>query len=303
MHRDRKILLAYAGLLLVMLLWAGNSIVGRAVRDDIPPFTLGLGRWVGSALILAPFALRAAWADRHAMLRAWRWMLLFGIVGVAGFNGFLYTALHNTTASNGLLLQALTAPLVLLFDRVFFAVRAASVQLAGMLLSTLGVMLVVFRADLQALFTVQFGRGDVLILCGVTAWALYTSLLRKRPPVAQSGFLLVCFMIAAVVMVPLAATEAEEIRAIEWQPHIFAAFLYVALGPSVIAYYLYNVGVAVLGPFRSGQLLNLMPLFGAGLAALLLDERLHGYHFVGMAFIAGGIALGARKGRSGDVKG
>lgn len=294
MTRDRKIALAYAGLFLVMLLWAGNSIVGRAMRDEIPPFTLALGRWVGSALIIAPFALRAAWADRREMLRAWRLMLFFGLVGIAGFNAFLYTALHSTTASNGLLLQALVAPLVLLFDRLFFAVRAGFVQAAGMLLSALGVALVVFRADLEVLLGARFGIGDVLILCGVSVWALYTSLLRLRPPVAQSGFLFVCFLIAASAMVPFAAMEADAIRAITWQPSVFLAFVYVALCPSAIAYYLYNVGVAILGPFKAGQLLNLMPLFGAGLAALLLGEPLHGYHFAGMLLIGAGILVVAR---------
>lgn len=296
MTRDRRILTAYLGLCLVMLLWAGNSIVGRAVRDDIPPFTLALGRWVGASLLLFPLAARAFWAERRQVLAGWKWLVFLGLVGVAGFNGFLYTGLHNTTAANGLLLQALTPPFVLLLDRIFFGVRSRAAQLAGMALSTIGVLLVVFRADLHALRNIHFGTGDALILCGVFAWAVYTSFLRKRPAVSQQTFLLATFVIAAVAMLPFAVAEADAIRAIRWTPAVWAAFAYVALGPSLIAYYLYNVGVAVLGPARAGQLLNLMPLFGAGLAALLLAEPLYGYHFVGMALIAGGIALGTRNG-------
>ena len=113
------------------MLWSGNAIVGRAVRDDIPPLFLALVRWTGALAILLPFAVRRLLADRTKLLANWKIVLLLGLTGVASFNALIYTGLHYTTASNSMLLQAAIPPLVLLADRVIFGVRSRAVQIAG----------------------------------------------------------------------------------------------------------------------------------------------------------------------------
>lgn len=284
---------AYAMLVLVMLLWAGNSIVGRAVRDSIPPFTLAFVRWTGALLVLLPFAWRGLVRDAAGIKAGWRSLLLLGIVGVAAFNGFLYWGLHYTTATNGLLLQAAIPALVLLCNLLFFRDRATLGQIFGVILSTTGVILVVIKADLHILATLRLGFGDMLILCGVVAWAIYTSLLRIRPPIGPASFVFMTFLIAALAMLPLAIGEGQEIARMELRPGVLAAFAYVALLPSLVAYFLFNVAVDEIGAARAGQTIGLMPLFGAVLAALLLGEPLHGYHLAGMLLIFLGIAITA----------
>jgi drug/metabolite transporter (DMT)-like permease len=101
------------------------------------------------------------------------------------------------------------------------------------------------------------------------------------------------FLIGAVVMAPLAAWEAAQGLTVAWRPKVLAAFLYVGIFPSVLAYFIYNAATVQLGAARAGQAITLMPLFGALLSALLLGERLEGYHFFGMALILAGIVLSA----------
>lgn len=293
MTRPRPQTTAYCMLALVMLLWAGNSITGRAVRDDIPPLFLALLRWTGALLVILPFAARHVLADRIVIARHWPVILLLGLLGVAAFNGFLYSGLRYTTASNGMLLQAAIPALVLLVDFLVFRARAALGAILGVALSTLGVVVIVFQGKLGALSQVAFNRGDALILCGVVAWAFYTSLLRLRPKLHAQSFLAVTFTIGVLAMAPLAAMEWHEIAAMDWTPRVFAAVVYVALLPSVVAYALFNAAVATLGPASAGQAITLMPLFGALLAALILGEQLHGHHFAGMALILGGIVTSA----------
>jgi len=284
---------AYLMLVVVMLLWAGNSIVGRAIRDDIPPLFLALLRWTGALLVIAPFAARHLAQDRGAIVRNWPVILLLGLLGVAAFNGFLYSGLRYTTASNGMLLQAAIPALVLLVDFLVFGTRAGAGAIFGVALSTLGIVVIVFQGRPGALSQVAFNRGDALILCGVVAWAFYTSLLRLRPKLHIQSFLAVTFAIGMLAMLPLAATEWREIAVVSWTPRVFAAVLYVALLPSVLAYALFNTAVATLGPASAGQAITLTPLFGALLAALTLGEQLHAHHFAGMALILGGILVTA----------
>lgn len=288
---------AYAMLGIVMLLWAGNSIVGRAVRNDIPPFTLTFVRWTGAVLVLLPFAARHLIAERRAIIAAWRPILLLAATGVIAFNALLYTALHHTTATNGLLIQAAIPAFVLLFDRVAFGARPATAAMAGVAVSMIGVATIVFRGDLHAIGSFRFATGDLLVLAAVVAWAIYTISLRLRPAIHPLSLLAATFMIGAVAMLPLALTEWPRVVAIDWRPGIIAAFAYVAVLPSVVAFFLYNAAVDALGPARPGQAITLMPLFGALLAAPLLGEDLHGYHLAGMGLILSGILVTALLGQ------
>lgn len=291
--RRRTALYSYATLAAVMLFWSGNFIVGRAVQGAIPPFTLALVRWMGAALILAPFAWKHVRADRALLTAQWRVVLLLGLVGVAAFNGFVYAGLHHTTATNGLLLQAAIPALVLLFDRLLFGQRSAVAQVAAVLLSIAGVILIVLHGDPLAILSIGLNLGDLLVLCGVVSWAAYTSLLKLRPASHPLSFLLVAFLIGIAAMAPLAVLEWLHGARVHWSWGTVGAFAYVALLPSLAAYILYNAAVQDLGAGPAGQTITLMPLFGAFLAAGLLGEKLHAYHLTGMTLILGGILLGA----------
>jgi drug/metabolite transporter (DMT)-like permease len=276
-----------------MLLWSGNAIVGRAVRDDVPPFTLAFIRWLGALLIVLPFAWRHVVRDRAALLRHWKIVLALGLIGVATFNGLLYSGLRHTTATNAMLLQAAIPALVLLFDRTIFGLRSTLLQGLGVIVSTLGVLAIITQGRPEALLGLHFGIGEIFVLTAVVAWSLYTSMLKLRPEIHPLSFLIATFTIAAVAMAPLAVHECQQGQTIVWSSLAFGSLAYVALFPSAIAYGLYNKAVADVGAAKAGQAITLMPLLGALLAAALLDEVLLEFHFVGMALILVGIVISA----------
>jgi drug/metabolite transporter (DMT)-like permease len=293
MLADRHQARAFALLGLVMLLWAGNAIVGRAVRDDVGPFTLAFVRWAGACLVLAPFALRPLVREWQAILRGWKEIVLLGLLGVAAFNALLYSGLQYTTAANSLLLQAAIPPAVMLFDRLFFAERSSTWQSVGVTGSVFGVAVIVFEGDPGAALRLQLGPGDALVLAAVVVWALYTVFLRLRPEISPVSFIATTFLIGVLTMAPLAALEWQAGQTIRWSTDVAGAFAYVALLPSLLAYFIYNSAARTVGPARAGQTITLLPLFGALLSALLLGERLHPFHFAGMALILAGIVLTA----------
>ncbi len=291
MTRDRGAIVAYLSLTLVMLFWAGNAIVGRAMRADIPPFTFAFLRWTLALALLLPLAAPHLRRDRAALAAGWKSVLLLGVLGVGGFNGFLYLGLHSTNATNALLLQAATPAGVLLVDRLLFAQRAPATRIFGIVLSTLGVVAVITQGDIAVLAGLRFGFGDILVLCAVATWSLYTSLLRGKPPVNPLSLLSATFLIGALCMAPLAMGEWEAGRRPHVAPEVIGAILYVAVFPSILSYLMFNRAVGQIGASRAGQTISMMPLFGALLAAGLLSEPLHDYHLAGMALIFGGIAF------------
>lgn len=307
MPADSRQLRAFALLALVMVLWAGNSIVGRAVRHDVEPLTLAFVRWAGASAILLPFAWRSLRRDWPAIRRAWKAVLLLGLLGIGAFNSLLYSGLHYTTATNGLLLQAAIPAAVVMFDRLFFGVRSPLLQNLGVACSILGVAAIVFEGDPAQALRLHFGFGDLLILMAVVVWSLYTVFLRLRPAISATAFLAVTFLIGALTTAPFFAADIIGGERIAFTPDVIGAFAYVAVLPSIVSYYIFNWATATVGPARAGLAITLMPIFGAFLSAALLGEKLHGYHFAGMALILLGIALslvgkreqgaaGARKG-------
>jgi drug/metabolite transporter (DMT)-like permease len=291
MQADRRQLTAFALLGLVMVLWAGNSIVGRAVRFDVPPLTLAFVRWLGASLILLPFAIAPLRRDWSAIKKAWKPILVLGLLGVGAFNALLYSGLGYTTATNALLLQAAVPALVVLLDRLLFGVRSPMLQTVGVAFSTLGVLAIVFEGDAARAMKLHFGIGDVLILTSVLVWALYTVFLRLRPAISPTSFVAATFFIGAAAMAPLALGEWLSGQTIRWSPQVWGAFAYVCVLPSIVSYFIFNSATRTVGPAKAGQAITLMPLFGAFLSAALLGERLHGYHLAGMALIVAGIVL------------
>ena len=92
-------------LTLAPLLWAGNAIVGRLVRDAVPPMTLNWLRWSLALLILLPLG-RAMLRPGSGLLTDWRRYALLGLLGVGLYNALQYLALQSSTPINVTLVAA-----------------------------------------------------------------------------------------------------------------------------------------------------------------------------------------------------
>ena len=259
------------------------------------PTTAGTGSEVGRAalvtLIVLTFAMGPLRRDWRAIVEGWKMILVLGLLGVGAFNALLYSGLRYTTATNALLLQAGIPALVVLWDRLFFGERSAPVQTLGVGCSILGVLAIVFDGDPARALQLRFGFGDLLILLSVLVWSLYTVLLRLRPPISPISFIAATFLIGVVAMAPLAAHEWLSGERIVWGPRALGAIAYVAVLPSISAFFMFNYATSTVGAARAGQAITLMPIFGAFLSAALLGEALQAHHYAGMALIVAGIGL------------
>lgn len=282
---------AYLLLTLTALFWAGNSVVGRASRDLVPPVALAFWRWFVAFLLIMIIALPYLGRDAAVLKARWRPVLALGILGVGAFNTLLYSGLQFTTALNGLLIQSAQPPLILLAAFLLFRDRAGPAQIAGVLLSLAGVLTIISGGDADVLLHLRLNVGDALILVAALLWVLYSVLLRFRPDVHAISFLAVTFAIGWLFILPFYAAEIASGRLIVPTAASFGALAYVAVFPSLIAYGCFNRGVELIGAGRAGIFLNLMPVFGALLAVGLLGERFTLAHAVGMGLIGAGILL------------
>jgi drug/metabolite transporter (DMT)-like permease len=283
------------------LFWAGNFVLARALHADISPIALSFWRWAIALLILLPFVSSGLWRQRALIRRHWPVMTLFALLGITNYNTFAYLGLQHTTATNGVLLASVTPVLILGLSVLLFRVPLRRAQVVGILLSLAGVVLIATEGRPQMLTGLELNRGDLWILVAILDWALYSVFLRWRPAELEPKIFLAA--IIAIGLLPLLGLYAWDIASgHRFEPNAtnLTAIGYVALFPSVLAYVFWNRAVAEMGPNRTGQYIHLIPVFGAGLAVLLLGEQLHAYHLLGALLIAGGIAL-ATAIRSGDA--
>ncbi len=291
-------------LLLVLppLLWAGNAVVGRLVSELVPPMTLNFLRWALAFIILLPLAHGVF--RRSGPLRVWpHWkrFALLGLLGVGCYNALQYLALKTSTPLNVTLVAASSPVWMLAIGWLFFAQRASKRQIAGAVLSIAGVLLVLSRGQWALLAQVRLVAGDVYVLIATIAWAFYSWLLAvpEETPALRNNW--AAFLMAQIIFGlgwsglfaggEWAMTDAH----ISWNWPLAAALIYVAVGPAVIAYRCWGIGVQRVGPAMAGFFANLTPLFAALLSAAFLGELPQVYHALAFLLIVGGIVASARR--------
>ena len=285
------------------LLWAGNSVVGRAMVGQVPPLTLNLIRWVLTALILLPLGWRAL-RPVSRVARRWPYLLAIGFFGVGLFNALQYLALVSSTPLNVTLVASSMPVWMLAVGAIFFAQHPTRQQLLGAGLGLMGVCVVIGRGSWHTLVGVHFVPGDLYVLVAIIGWSFYSWLLARppahmrgeqRPDWDWSGMLLVQVLFGLIAAAAFSAGEqALGAAPIRWSFGVLAALLYVSLGASVLAYRCWGLGVAEGGPALAAFFNNLTPLFAALLSAMALGESPRPYHALAFALIVGGIAVSLR---------
>jgi len=278
------------------LLWAGNAVVGRLVRELVSPLTLNFVRWIIAFAILLPLAwpvLRPA----SPMWTHWKRYSVLGLLGIGSYNAFQYLALQTSTPINVTLVGSSLPLWMLATGAIFFGGRVSAREIGGSLLSMLGVLLVLSRGEWRQLLGLRLVPGDLYMILGTIAWAFYSWILaRTREPqkVRQdwAAFLMAQLVFGLAWSGVFAAGEwsLTDAHVVPGWP-LFAALAFIGIGPAVLAYRCWGSGVQHAGPQAASFFMNLTPLFAALLSAAFLREPPHWYHGAAFALIVGGIVV------------
>ena len=282
------------------LMWAGNGVVGRMVRDDIPPITLNFFRWAVAFVILLPLA---SWVLRRSsgMWSLWRRFALLGLLGVGLYSTLQYMALKTSTPLNTTLVASSIPLWMLAIGAAFFQTQPTRQQLLGAVFSIAGVLVVLARGQWAELMALRLVVGDIFMLAATACWAGYSWLLTRRaePHAIRddwAAFLLAQVTIGLFWSALMSGGEWMLADAhIVWSWPLLAALLFVAVGPSVLAYRCWGLGVQRAGPAVAGFFSNLTPLFTAILSGAFLGETPQAYHLFAFALIVGGIVVSSRR--------
>ena len=278
-------------LFLATLGWGSNTIASRLAVGEISPMLLIFFRWGFVVVILLSLYWRQMIDEWPIIRPRLKWLLIMGGCGLSLFNAFFYIAAHSTTAVNLGIIQSTMPGMILLGSFMFFGDRINRLQFSGLLLTLLGVGVIVTQGSLEQLMQLTFNHGDLLMIFACSFYAMYTVGLKSRPKI--SGMVMLAyFSVAAFLMtIPLMIFESFIYGTVMPGVKGFAVVFYIAIVPSFLSQIFFMRGVDLIGPGSAGLYANLVPIFSAIMAVLLLSEEFALFHLAAMLLVFGGIGL------------
>ncbi len=294
----RNIYIGIGLALLAVIIWSGNFVVARGVIKSIPPVSLAFYRWLTASLFMFPLAYRSFKKEWDIVRRSLHYLFWVALTGIALFNTFIYIAAHHTSAINLVLIGTTTAPIMaIILARIFLKEQIGWKKLAGLILCSGGVLFLLSRGDLQNLVSFRFSTGDGWILLGALCFAIYNTLVRKKPVgLSPNNYLFLVFSLGTIFLFPFFLWENFHAAPVDWDLSLFLIILYLGLGASVICYSFWNIAINKLGAGRTALFGNLIPVFSSIEAAMILHEDFTKVHVISMLLVFAGIMIANWKG-------
>lgn len=274
--------------LLAVLIWAANTVVSKAAAGVFDPAAISFYRWLVAAVVLTPLLARPLWRRRAELRPHLPQLAVLSLLGMVMYQCLAYYAAHSTTATNMGVICALIPLLGLVLNGVVFRQRIAPAAMLGVALSLAGVLYLLGHGDPASLLAGGINRGDALMLIGSASYALYGILYKRwAPPFGQWLNLYAQVLLAVAMLTPLAASADSLAIPAAGIPLV----LFAGIASSILAAYFWMRGLQQLGSERTAIFMNLLPLFTALIASLLLGETIHAYHWLGGGLILLGVSL------------
>jgi len=290
----------YLGIFLAIfavIIWSGNFIISRGVSTQIGPVSLAFYRWFTATIIIAPFAWKRYREEKEIIRVNWKNLFWTSLTGITIFNTCVYIAGHYTTAINLALIGTTSSPIfATILAVIFLKEKLGPFRIAGMLMCIAGILLLISKGSWQVLASFHFSTGDIWVLAGAFAFAVYNIFVRKKPQgISALNFLFVIFAMGTIMLFPFFLCELGWGDSTQWSWPLFSIILYLGAGTSVIAFLCWNIALQKLGAGRTVLFGNLIPIFSTLEAVWLLGEKITDIHIIsGVLVIAGLLLANAR---------
>ena len=284
---------AYIMLVCATLFWAGNFMVGKfAFFSNIPPMTLVFFRWLLVWFILLPFTYKEILKFKNVILGNLPLLFFLALTSVGLFNSFTYLSLVHTQVINASLFNTAIPAIIILLCFIFKIEKTNKFQILGLLISVLGILSIITKLNLDILLTLNFNKGDLIMIGGVISWGLYSSFLKRKKftlPLLTLVHILCTF--GLIFIIPQFIYEFSQDQFIKFDINLFGILIFLALFPSIGSYYCWAGAVSIIGANRAGIFLSLIPLFSTIMAIFFYNEQFQFFHLIGAILIILGLFL------------
>ena len=284
---------AYLMLVCATLFWAGNFAVGKlAFIENIPPMSLVFFRWSFVWIILLPFTYKEILKNKRIILNNLPLLFFLSLTSVGLFNSFTYLALVHTQVINASLFNTAIPAMIIFLCFLFKIEKTNKFQIFGLIISVLGILSIITKLDLNILLSLDFNKGDLIMIGGVISWGLYSSFLKKKNFTLPLLTLVhVLCTLGLIFILPQFLYELSQGLVVKINTNLGLTLIYLALFPSIGSYYCWAGAVAIIGANRAGIFLSLIPFFSTIMAIIFFNEQFQFFHLIGSILIILGLFL------------
>ena len=272
-------------LLAAAAIWGGMYVVSRAVMAVVPPFILLEMRLIISSLALGAVVVAAR--SHRVRVADLPQLAFIGALSMTVSVGMQFLGTHLSSASAGGLITSASPAFIALFAAWLLRERMTRHKLLALALASGGVLLVAWPSS-GSLQGPTAGLGNLLLIGAAISWALQT-VLSKRATRRYSALTVTWYALVAGTLstLPLAAWELARQPLPEIPAWAWWGIAYIGLISTSLAFYLWNLGFALLDAGTASLFFFAQPLVAGFLGWLLLGEHL------GSGFLAGGVLSAA----------
>lgn len=286
----------YTGIGLAVLatfIWSWNFIIARGIYKEIPPVSLAFLRWLTATIIIFPFAYQSFKKEWLAVRKSWLYFIIAAATGVAMFNTFVYIGAQYTTAINLALIGTTSSPILsVIFARLFLKEKISGAKVIGIITCIAGILFLLSKGNFQNLLHLKFTRGDTWVLLAGLAFAVYNTMVKKKPvSISPVNFLFIVFAIGTILLFPFYLEEAAHTAPVSYTANNLLIILYLGLGASVICFWIWNIAIRNLGAGRAALFGNLIPVFSTLEAVMILDEHISWVHILSFGLVITGLLI------------
>ena len=275
------------------LFWAGNFIVGKyAFLTEIPPLSLVFYRWSLVWIILLPFTYKEIIKHKDTILNNLPLLFFLGLTSVGLFNSFTYLSLVHTQVINASLFNTAIPAIIILLCFLFKIEKTNKFQILGLIISVCGILAIITKLKIDILLSLNFNKGDLIMIGGVITWGVYSTLLKKKKftlPLLTLVHVVCTFGLISVF--PQFLYEFSNGQIINFDINLVYTLTFLALFPSIGSYYCWAGAVSIIGANRAGISLSLIPLFSSIMAIFFYNEQFQFFHLIGSILIILGLFL------------
>jgi len=275
------------------LFWAGNFMVGKlAFIENIPPMSLVFFRWLLVWIILLPFTYKEIIRNKEIIYNNLPLLFFLALTSVGLFNTFTYLALVYTQVINASLFNTAIPAMIIFLCFLLKIEKTNRFQIIGLILSVFGILSIITKLDLNILLSLNFNKGDLIMIGGVITWGLYSSFLKNKKftlPLLTLVHILCTF--GLIFILPQFLYELSQGLTVKFDINLGYTLIYLALFPSIGSYYCWAGAVAIIGANRAGIFLSLIPFFSTIMAIIFFNEQFKFFHLIGSILIIIGLFL------------
>jgi drug/metabolite transporter (DMT)-like permease len=291
-----RLVLIYAGLVLVAVVWGNAFVAIRYAVQFITPVELAAVRFLPVVILFGSWLLATDRAGVRQLFREeWRKLLYMALVGITTYHLAVNTGEVRVSAGTASLIIALSPAVAVVLSAIWLRNRITLLQVGGLVVSFAGLIVVVVYGEGVQFNLNEFG-SYLLVLLAAVVWGSYSVVGQSIP--GHHPRLRVTAVVLTLAGLPLVALAPWDFwpRFVALPLQVWGAVAFLSLLCTVFAYVVWLYGVSALGAARVQSFNYLVPLFAVFSGALLLGERITwGQVAGGVLIVAGVVAINQRK--------